>query len=109
VRRRELIPRSEQPVRLHRNPLREAELGCQGLGHQLGEERATEERTAHDIDGVVPQLGRQRRNERRDCLRIREERVQIQPEGAVVAGLQAEVATPSLGQTKEGSAPSVAY
>ena len=55
------------------------------------------------------QLGRQRRNERRDCLRIREERVQIQPEGAVVAGLQAEVATPSLGQTKEGSAPSVAY
>ena len=100
---------SEQPFRLHRTPLREAELDREGLGHELGEERATEERTAHDIDGVVPQLGRPRHNERRDCLKIREERVQIQPEDAVVAGLQAGVATPSLGQTKEGSEPRVAY
>ncbi len=50
---------------------------------------------------LVPQLGGQRLDERRDRLRIREERVQIQPEGAVVAGLQSEVAAPSLGQAKE--------
>jgi hypothetical protein len=58
---------------------------------------------------VVPQLGGQRPDERRDRLRIREERVQIQPEGAVVAGLQSEVAVPSLGQAKERGEPGLGY
>ncbi len=98
MRRRQFIPRSEQPIRLHCTPLRETEVGREGLGHQLGEERATEERSTHDVDRVASELDDQCLDERRDGLRIREESIQIQPEGAVVAGFQSEVAAPALGQ-----------
>jgi len=55
----------------------------------------------HNVDGVAAQPSGEGRDERRDGLWIREHRIQIQPEGAVMPGFQSEMATPPLGQAQK--------
>jgi hypothetical protein len=68
---------------------------------ELCEERAAEQRPAHRIDLVLPERRGERPDEGLRPPRLREQRVEVEPEPTVVPRLKSKVAASSLDQPEE--------
>jgi hypothetical protein len=68
---------------------------------ELREERAAEQRAAHRPDLVRAERRGERADEGLHPPRLREQRVEVEPEPAVVSGLKPEVSVPALDQPEE--------
>jgi hypothetical protein len=79
-------------LRARRSRLRIPELRTQYLGDTLGEEGAAEERTTDGIQSIGAERVGEGRDERPNAVRCREERIEVEPQRAVIAGLHPEMA-----------------
>ena len=62
---------------------------------ELREEGAAEKGSAHRIHGMRTNQRDQIIDERRDSTRLRKQRVEVEPEGAMMPGLELEMSAPS--------------
>ena len=68
---------------------------------ELREKGATEQRATYHRDIVLPHRIGKLRHKRLDSSRVREERIEIEPERPMVARLEQEVSAPPRHQCKE--------
>src|SRR5262249_28556243 len=83
------------------DPLRVVELHVQLGGDHLCQEGTADQRAADGLDGEVAQPQRQRPCEAPQACRSQEQRVEVEPQSPVVAGLQTEVPLASGEQGEE--------